>query len=288
MEVTSKIAVVRSRVEQARRRGKRIGFVPTMGALHAGHMSLVKAAVEACDYVVVSIFVNPTQFGPNEDLDAYPRDLEADRRLCAAAGVELVFAPDVTEMYPRHNITWVTVEELTAPLCGRFRPGHFRGVTTVCNKLFNIVRPDVAFFGQKDAQQAIVIKRMVADTNLPLEIEICPTVREEDGLAMSSRNRYLDGQQRKDAVLLYKSLARAERLIRGGRTDCRLIIAEMMDTLQSSPNVAVEYASIVDPETLLELDTITGTVLVAVAARVGTTRLIDNIIVDLNKQQGPL
>ena len=284
MEVTGKIATVRKRIEQARRDGKRIGLVPTMGALHAGHMSLVNAAVQACDYVVVSIFVNPTQFEPNEDLDEYPRDLEADSRLCAAAGVELIFAPDVRQMYPSRNITWVNVEELTAELCGRNRPGHFRGVTTVCNKLFNIVRPDVAFFGQKDAQQAIVIKRMVADTNLPLEIEICPTVREKDGLATSSRNKYLDEQQRKDALLLYKALTRARQLVRQGARDSRQIIAAMNEILQSAPNVAVEYVSIVDPETLAQLETITERALIAVAAKVQTTRLIDNIIVDLNKQ----
>ena len=284
MEVTGKIATVRKRLEQARRDGKRIGLVPTMGALHAGHMSLIDTAVQKCDYVVVSIFVNPTQFGPNDDLDEYPRDLEADSRLCAAAGVELVFAPDVGQMYPSRNMTWVNVEELTAGLCGRSRPGHFRGVTTVCNKLFNIVRPDVAFFGQKDAQQAIVIKRMVADTNLPLEIEICPTVREKDGLATSSRNKYLDEQQRKDALLLYKALTRARQLVRQGARDSRQIIAAMNEILQSAPNVAVEYVSIVDPETLAQLETITERALIAVAAKVQTTRLIDNIIVDLNKQ----
>ncbi|MCD6393947.1 MAG: pantoate--beta-alanine ligase [Planctomycetes bacterium] len=284
MEITGKIATVRKRIEQARRDGKRIGLVPTMGALHAGHTSLIDAAVQACDYVVVSIFVNPTQFGPNEDLDEYPRDIEVDSRLCAKGGVELIFVPDVDEMYPSPNMTWVNVEELTTGLCGRNRPGHFRGVTTVCNKLFNIVRPDIAFFGQKDAQQAIVIKRMVADTNLPLEIEICPTVREKDGLAMSSRNRYLDDQQRKDALLLYKALTRARQMVQQGARSSREIIAAMNEILQSAAGVAVEYVSVVDPETLSELDTITERAIIAVAARVKTTRLIDNIIVDLNKQ----
>ena len=201
MDVTASIATVRARVDAARAAGKRIGFVPTMGALHAGHVSLIKAAVQQCQFVVVSIFVNPTQFGPGEDFERYPRDLEADRRICEQAGVELVFAPGVKDMYPDRNLTLVTVEELTTGLCGRFRPGHFRGVTTVCNKLFNIVRPDVAFFGQKDAQQAIVIKRMVADTNLPLEIVVCPT-GEPDGLAMSSCNQYLSPDERKDAVFV--------------------------------------------------------------------------------------
>lgn len=284
MEIIRKIATVRKRIEQARRDGKRIGLVPTMGALHAGHMSLIDAAVQKCDYVVVSIFVNPTQFGPDEDLDEYPRDLEADSRLCEEAGVELIFAPDVGEMYPSPNMTWVNVAELTTGLCGRNRPGHFRGVTTVCNKLFNIVRPDVAFFGQKDAQQGIVIKRMVADTNLPLEIEICPTIREKDGLALSSRNKYLDAQQRKDALLLHEALTRARQMVQQGVRDSRQIIAAMNEILQSAPGVAVEYVSIVDPETLAQLDTITERAIIAVAAMVKTTRLIDNIIVDLNKQ----
>ncbi len=284
MEVTGKIATVLKRIEQARRHGKRIGLVPTMGALHAGHMSLVNAAVQACDYVVVSIFVNPTQFGPNEDLDEYPCDIEADSRLCEKGGVELIFAPDVSEMYPNRNMTWVNVAELTTGLCGRNRSGHFQGVTTVCNKLFNIVRPDVAFFGQKDAQQAIVIKRMVCDTNLPLEIEICPTVREKDGLAMSSRNKYLDAQQRKDALLLYEALTRARQMVRQGVRSSRQIIAAMNEILQSAPGVAVEYVSIVDPDTLRELVTIIDGAIIAVAAKVHTTRLIDNIIVDLNKQ----
>lgn len=284
MEVTGKIATVRKRTDQARRDGKRIGLVPTMGALHAGHMSLITTAVARCDYVVVSIFVNPTQFGPNEDLEEYPRDLEADSRLCAKAGVELIFAPDVSQMYPSPNMTWINVSELTTGLCGQNRPGHFRGVTTVCNKLFNIVRPDIAFFGQKDAQQAIVIKRMVADTNLPLEIEICPTVREKDGLAMSSRNKYLDAQQRKDALLLHEALTRARQMIQQGVRDSRQIIAAMNEILQSAPDMATEYVSIVDPETLTQLDTITERAIIAVAAMVKTTRLIDNIIVDLNKQ----
>ncbi len=283
MEVTGKIATVRKRLAQARREGKRIGLVPTMGALHAGHMSLINTAVEACDYVVVSIFVNPTQFGPNEDLDKYPGDLEADSRLCAEAGVELIFAPGAGEMYPSRNMTWVNVEELTAGLCGRFRAVHFRGVTTVCNKLFNIVRPDVAFFGQKDAQQAIVIKRMVADTNLPLEIEICPTVREDDGLAMSSRNKFLSKEQRQDALLLFKALTAGRQMILEGCRDSRQVIAAMNKILEPSAECAVEYISIVDPETLAQLEIITERALIALAAMVGTTRLIDNIIVDLNK-----
>jgi len=191
MEIAKTIESVRSLVKAARSRGKKIGFVPTMGALHIGHISLIEAAVKTCDFVVVSIFVNPTQFGPGEDLEKYPRPIDADLEICRKGGVNVVFAPTAEQMYPAENLTWVDVEKLTEPLCGQSRPWHFRGVTTVCAKLFNIVAPDIAFFGQKDAQQAIVIKRMAADLNMPLEIVICPTIRQPDGLAVSSRNQYL-------------------------------------------------------------------------------------------------
>ena len=285
MEVTGKIETVRRLVAEARAAGASIGFVPTMGALHAGHASLIKAAVEKCDYVVVSIFVNPTQFGPTEDLDKYPHDLAGDTEICARAGVELIFAPDVNEMYPDRNLTWVSVEQLTAGLCGESRPVHFRGVTTVCMKLFNIVAPDIAFFGQKDAQQAVVIKRMVADTNLALAVEICRTIREDDGLAMSSRNKYLSGDERQDALLLYKALMEGRRLVTEGSRNCAELKAAMTAVLESSPTVEIEYVSIADVETLADLDTIEASALIAVAARVGTTRLIDNLIVDLNEAQ---
>jgi len=282
MEFTASIAEVRRLVERARTAGKRIGFVPTMGALHAGHVSLIEAAVRKCGYVVVSIFVNPTQFGPGEDFERYPRDSAADRLICEQAGVELVFAPDVKEMYPQRNLTWVNVEGLTEGLCGGSRPGHFRGVATVCNKLFNIVRPDAAFFGQKDAQQALVIRRMAADMNLPLEIEICRTVRDQDGLALSSRNRYLSTEERADAVLLHRALVKAESMIRQGQRDCAAVVDAMRGVLASG-RVDVGYVQMVDVETLKELATIEKKVLIAIAARVGKTRLIDNIIVDLNK-----
>ena len=199
MEVAKTIESVRNLVKAARSRKKKIGLVPTMGALHIGHISLVEAAVKDYDFVVVSIFVNPTQFGPGEDFEKYPRPLEADLEICKKTGVDVVFNPAPEQMYPQKNLTWVTVEKLTEPLCGMSRPGHFRGVTTVCTKLFNIVEPDVAYFGQKDAQQAIVIKRMVADLNMPLKIIVCPTVREQSGLAVSSRNQYLSEQQKYDA-----------------------------------------------------------------------------------------
>ncbi len=206
LEVAKTIKSIRSLVKTARTEGKKIGLVPTMGALHIGHISLIEAAVKKCDFVVVSIFVNPTQFVAGEDFGKYPRPLDADLEICTKAGVDVVFAPSTEQMYNSENLTSVNVEKLTEPLCGQFRPGFFRGVTTVCAKLFNIVAPDIAFFGQKDAQQAIVIKRMVADLNMPLKIVVCPTVRRPDGLAVSSRNQYLTEQQKKDTTLIYKSL----------------------------------------------------------------------------------
>jgi pantoate--beta-alanine ligase len=283
MEVAKTIQEIRSLVNTVRSTGKRIGFVPTMGALHIGHISLIEAAVKDCDFVVVSIFVNPTQFGPGEDFEKYPRPLEADLKICRQAGVDVVFAPEPGEMYPAENITWVTVDKLTEPLCGKSRPGHFRGVTTVCAKLFNIVAPDVAYFGQKDAQQAIVIKRMVADLNMPLEIVICPTVREPNGLAVSSRNQYLSEQQRRDATNIYKSLQACQKLIDAGATDSHKIIDGMQKILQQIPSGQIEYISIVDAETLEDIDKIAGKVLAAVAIKVGPARLIDNILVDAVK-----
>ena len=280
MQVAKTIAEIREWVALARGGSETVGLVPTMGALHAGHVSLIEAAVNRCDHVVVSLFVNPTQFGPSEDFDAYPRPLEEDVRICRDHGVQAVFAPGAREMYPRENLTWVTVETLTEPLCGVFRPGHFRGVTTVCTKLFNIVTPDVAFFGQKDAQQAIVIRRMVADLNMPLEIVVCPTVREPDGLAVSSRNQYLSPQERQDATVIYRSLKRCEELIRCGQTDAPTLVEEMHRVLGQVPALEVEYVSILDAEALEPVDPVRGRVLVAVAGRLGATRLIDNIVVD--------
>ena len=280
MEVARTIQSVRNLVKAARSEGKTVGLVPTMGALHIGHISLIEAAVQQTDFVVVSIFVNPTQFCPGEDLEKYPRPFDADCEICTKAGVDVVFAPTADQMYPAENITWVSVEKLTEPLCGQFRPGHFRGVTTVCTKLFNIVGPDVAFFGQKDAQQAIVIKQMVADLNMPLEIVICPTVREPDGLAVSSRNQYLTAEQRKDATYVYRSLQKCQEMIDSGVTDTHRIIAEMHDLLRQIPTAKIEYVSIVDAETLQDIDKIAGEILVAVAVNIGPARLIDNILVD--------
>lgn len=277
MKIAKTVESVRRLAKAARKAGKKIGFVPTMGALHIGHISLIEAAKKNCDFVVVSIFVNPTQFGPGEDFKKYPRPIEADLKICRKAGVDVVFAPTPREMYPAENLTLVNVEKLSEPLCGKFRPGHFHGVATVCAKLFNIVLPDVAYFGRKDAQQAIVIKRMVADLNMPLKIVVCPTVREKNGLAMSSRNQYLTAQQKKDAALIYKSLQKCRQMIRQGGKDTKKIIAEMRKVLKQIPSVEIQYISIVDAETLRNIDRITGKVLAAVAVKIGSTRLIDNI-----------
>lgn len=283
MQTVTTIEAVRSAVAQARSEGKTIGLVPTMGALHAGHISLIEAARKRCGFVVVSIFVNPTQFGPSEDLDKYPRDLSSDEEKCRAAGVDIIFAPSTGEMYPAENITWVTVEGLTENLCGQSRAGHFRGVTTVCAKLFNIVGADVAFFGQKDAQQAAVIRRMVADMNLPLEIVVCPIVREDDGLAMSSRNKYLSEIERKDAVLLSKSLNECEKLVADGMREVSELVKAMREILAKSEFILPEYVSIVDLDNLKPIEIIESQALVAIAVRIGKTRLIDNIVVDVNK-----
>jgi len=284
MKVAKTIESVRNLVKAARRKGKIIGFVPTMGALHIGHISLIEKAKQHTDFIVVSIFVNPTQFGPGEDFEKYPRPLKADLEICRKAGVDVVFAPSPQQMYPGENLTWVNVEKLAEPLCGQFRPGHFRGVTTVCAKLFNIVAPDIAFFGQKDAQQAIVIKRMVADLNMSLEIVVCPTVRQADGLAVSSRNQYLTRQQKKNAPLIYKSLQKCQKLIEDGVADSKTIINQMRKILQQAPSIKIEYISIVDADTLQELKKITGKVLTAVAVKIGSTRLIDNIVVDAGER----
>jgi pantoate--beta-alanine ligase len=283
MEVSETIQSIRNLIKAARDNGKNIGLVPTMGALHVGHISLIEAARKKCDYVVVSIFVNPTQFVPGEDFEKYPRPFEADLDICQKAGVDAVFAPLPEQMYPEGNITWVDVEKITEPLCGQFRSGHFQGVTTVCSKLFNIVAPDFAFFGQKDAQQAIVIRRMVADLNMPLEIVVCPTVRESNGLAVSSRNMYLSEQQKQDAANIYKALQKCQQMIDAGVKNTSEIIDEMRKILQQLPSIEIEYISIVDADTLQNIEHITGKVLIAVAVRIGPARLIDNILLDTVK-----
>jgi len=283
MQVAKTIRSVRKAVDAAKKQGKTIGFVPTMGALHVGHTSLMKAAANDCDFVVVSIFVNPAQFGAGEDYQNYPRPLSADMQACRDESVDLVFVPVDEQMYPTGNLTWVNVEKLTESLCGRFRPGHFRGVATVCAKLFNIVRPDYAYFGRKDAQQAVVIKRMVADLNMPVKIIVCPTVRQNDGLAISSRNKYLTDKQKQQATLIYKSLQKARQLVDSGIGDAKIISREMRKILKQADSIRIQYINIVNPDTLEEIKQITDMALVAVAVKIGSARLIDNILVDASK-----
>lgn len=280
MIIAKTIAQARSFLTPHRRAGRRIGFVPTMGALHEGHVSLIRRCKEECDVTVVSIFVNPTQFGPNEDLSKYPRPFEKDSWACQQAGTELIFAPEPAEMYQPQTLTWVTVDKLTEHLCGASRPGHFRGVCTVVNKLFNIVQPDVAYFGQKDAQQLAILRRMTEELYLPVEIRPCPTVREADGLAMSSRNQYLNPQERLQALCLWKSLQKARELFENGQKNSKMIVSAMRQIIGEVPAAKIDYISIVDNELLQTIDTIDRAALIALAVFVGSTRLIDNIVVD--------
>ncbi|MEW6197937.1 MAG: pantoate--beta-alanine ligase [Planctomycetota bacterium] len=280
MEVTGEMAATRAAVAAARAAGRSIGLVPTMGYLHAGHLSLVAAARRDGHFVVASLFVNPTQFGPHEDYDRYPRDTAGDLQKCEQAGVELVFMPDVPAMYPPDAATTVHVARLTDTLCGPCRPGHFDGVATVVAKLFNIVQPDVAYFGQKDAQQLAVIRRMVRDLDFPLRIVGCPTVREPDGLAMSSRNAMLSPDERQRATALYRALTAARARIVAGEQDPATVVAAMRRLIEEADPTTIDYISIVDPETMQPLDRIGGPVLIALAVRLGATRLIDNLTVD--------
>jgi len=283
VKILSTITETRVACRLARANGQRLGLVPTMGALHEGHLSLVRAAKTQSDIVAVSLFVNPTQFGPTEDLAKYPRPFERDRELLEKEGVAILFAPSAEEMYPKGEATWVVVEGLSERLDGRSRPGHFRGVTTVVSKLFHIIEPDVAFFGQKDAAQAAIIRRMVRDLNFPVEIVICPIVREPDGLAMSSRNDYLNPVERKQALALHRSLSRAEDEFRGGERSAARLIAAATKILAQEPQIRLDYFEIVDPDTLDCVEQIERPALVAVAAYVGSTRLIDNRILNPKK-----
>jgi len=257
-----------------------IGFVPTMGYLHEGHLSLIRRARAVCKRVIVSIFVNPTQFGPGEDLAAYPRDLDRDLELLAPLGVDLVWTPTAEIMYREGHQTWVHVEALTKRLEGEIRPGHFRGVTTVVAKLFNAVQPHKAYFGQKDAQQAAVIRRMTRDLNFPIEIVVCPTVREADGLAMSSRNKYLEGDDRRAATVLYRSLSAAKNAYEKGERNADRLRKIMKDTLAAEPRARVQYVSCADYETLEELQSVKGKTLLSMAVLIGNTRLIDNLVLE--------
>jgi pantoate--beta-alanine ligase len=281
MKITGSIKEVRDLLAEVQRSGKTIGLVPTMGYLHEGHLSLARAARNATDFVVMSIFVNPTQFGAGEDYHEYPRDLERDALLAEKEGVDLIFAPDVPEMYPEGYVTYVNVEQLTSKLCGKSRPVHFRGVTTVVTKLFNIVQPDKAFFGQKDAQQAVVVKRMTADLNIPVEIITCPIVREADGLALSSRNSYLNSEERQAALVLSRSLTLAEHLIAAGERDPGKVLSRMRQLLEAEPLARIDYVEICRADDLAEVDRLAGRILIALAVRIGKTRLIDNTIVEV-------
>jgi len=278
MEIIATVKEMQRRSEQLRREGKKIAFVPTMGYLHKGHLSLMHEGRKRGDVLVISIFVNPTQFGPGEDYDQYPRDMKRDLALVQGVGVDICFTPPAQEMYPDRFQTAVEVEQVTRNLCGISRPGHFRGVTTVVAKLFNIVKPHLAFFGQKDYQQLIAIKRMAEDLNMDIEVIGTPTVRENDGLAMSSRNTYLNPQQRKEATSLSRALRKGEELFRQGERSAAVILNHVRGIIEEGKSAAINYAKICDAHTLEDIEEIKGEALIAVAVKIGKTRLIDNII----------
>jgi pantoate--beta-alanine ligase len=283
--VATTAEAVRAAVADARRRGRTVGLVPTMGALHAGHASLIRAARAETGFVVVSVFVNPTQFGPNEDFHRYPRPFERDLELCGREEVDLVFHPEPAVMYPPGFRTFVEVRELQDVLCGASRPGHFRGVATVVLKLFNLVRPDAAYFGQKDAQQVRLIEQMVRDLDVPVRVVRCPIVREPDGLALSSRNRYLDAEQRRHAAGLWRALDEARRSVEQGERDAAAVQRALAARLVALPGAVLDYAAVVDADTLQPVRRLHGTVLLAVAVKFGATRLIDNLL--LSVVRGP-
>ncbi len=279
MRIITTIDEMKKEARDLRFRGRGIGFVPTMGYLHEGHLSLVRKSIVATDVTVASIFVNPTQFGPDEDFEQYPRDMERDTQILDEMGVDIVFCPKAEEMYPKGYKTYVELPELQTKLCGQSRPGHFRGVCTVVLKLFHIIQPDKAFFGQKDAQQAIILKKMAKDLNMDVAIEILPIIRHGDGLAMSSRNTYLDEKGRKAASCLWRSLSAARTMFERGERDAQKILQEIRDILQQEPMARIDYAEIVDTEELNPLSSIDGEALIALAVYIGRVRLIDNILV---------
>ncbi len=280
MDIKYTVKDVREQINKWKRQGLSIGYVPTMGYLHEGHRSLIEAARANNDKVVVSIFVNPMQFAPSEDLDSYPRDLEKDAKMCNDAGVDLIFHPEPSEMYNDGFCSYVDMNGLTTELCGKTRPTHFRGVQTVVLKFFNIIKPDRAYFGQKDAQQLAVIKRMVADLNVDVEIIGCPIIRESDGLAKSSRNTYLNPDERKAALILNKSLKLGRELIESGETDSKAVIKAISDNINTEPLAKIDYVNVVDFSTITPVDKIGKAVLVAIAVYIGKTRLIDNFIIE--------
>jgi pantoate--beta-alanine ligase len=280
--VATTVAEVRRAVAEARRRGLSVGLVPTMGALHDGHASLIRAARADTGFVVVSIFVNPTQFGPHEDFNRYPRPLEQDLQVCGRVGVDLAFAPEAATVYPPGFRSLVEVHGFQDVLCGASRPGHFRGVATVVLKLFNIVQPDVAYFGQKDAQQARIVRQMVRDLDVPVAVRVCPIVRAPDGLALSSRNEYLDPEQRRQATVLHWALAAARARVEAGERDAAAVRRALAERLASAPGAVVDYAAVVDYDTLQPVERLRGQLLIAVAVKFGGTRLIDNEIVEVS------
>lgn len=280
MKTLTRVAEMQAAAAGLRGAGKRLGFVPTMGALHEGHLALVRRAKQETDVTAVSIFVNPAQFGPSEDYRNYPRDLERDSEFLRGEGVDLLFAPPVEEIYPAGFQTYATVERVGAPLEGESRPGHFRGVATVVLKLFNIVQPDQAYFGRKDAQQCVVVSRLVRDLNLPVEIVVCPIVREPDGLAMSSRNAYLDPDDRQAARVLYQSLCRARELMQGGERRAQVIAGEMRRLIAQEPRARLDYVAAVDADTFEPVERIGGRLVIPLAVRVGRARLLDNLLVE--------
>ncbi len=277
MRFITSIGDLHSVIAALRGAGKRIGFVPTMGALHAGHMSLVRKSKAENDTTAVSVFVNPTQFGPEEDFEAYPRPIENDRRLCEQAGVDILFAPAAGEMYPGGYATYVLQERYTEAFEGEIRTGHFHGVCTVCCKLFNLLKPHRAYFGHKDYQQSVVIRRMVRDLNMDLEVEVCPTVRESDGLALSSRNVYLSPEERSQATALYAALRRAEEVFQSGERSVAPMADAMRKVIERAPMARVDYIAFVNPETLREVRRVESEAVILIAARLGRTRLIDNL-----------
>ena len=278
VKIETTVKGVRSQVKEWKKQGLSVGFVPTMGYLHEGHGSLIKAAKAGNDKVVVSIFVNPMQFGPTEDLASYPRDLEKDSALCESLGVDMIFHPEPEEMYHEGFSSYVDMSVLTEELCGLSRPVHFRGVCTVVNKLFNIVQPDRAYFGQKDAQQLAIIRHMVDDLNMDIEIVGCPIIREEDGLAKSSRNTYLSAEERTAALILSKSIALGKQMAEEGETDANKIVVAMKELIETEPLAKIDYVKAVDGLTMQQIDTVKKPMLVAIAVYIGTTRLIDNFI----------
>lgn len=283
MKILKTVDEVRSQVKAWKKEGLSVGLVPTMGYLHEGHQSLIRKSVEQNDRTVVSVFVNPMQFGPTEDLESYPRDLDADAKLCETTGADVIFHPEPEEMYKPGFCSYVNMTGLPDALCGLTRPVHFKGVCTVVNKLFNIVQPDRAYFGQKDAQQLAIIMRMVTDLNMDIEIVGCPIIREADGLAKSSRNIYLKPEERQAAVVLSKSVKLGQKMSEDGERDAKKIVAAMKDLIGSEPLADIDYVEMVDMDTMKSIDIVEGHVLCAMAVRFGKARLIDNFILDMNK-----